>query len=224
MQDRESTFFSFSPTWISDTLQIDRLYAVMPSPSLSPSIHSLLNDDSTIPFNQDDYFGAPSTSTSTADSNNEVRPVKRPRTSSSSSPSLSFGTMNPPPPPPPPPPAHAPTSTSNVPPARPMSSSSSTSTSSLTTRQHAPRPPVAPVPPSNSLEPSIFNVEPIDEFTREVADWLWGFCAPLDWDKVEIEAKVGMLVDSRNGNQRVYLPVPTEASTFPSLSHDELRD
>jgi hypothetical protein len=67
------------------------------------------------------------------------------------------------------------------------------------------------------LEPSIFNVEPIDEFTREVADWLWGFCAPLDWDKVEIEAKVGLLVDTRQSqstpgqSQRVYLPVPTEA-------------
>jgi len=34
----------------------------------------------------------------------------------------------------------------------------------------------------------VFNVEPIDEFTREVADWLWGFCSQLDWDKVEVRA------------------------------------
>ncbi|GAA5974638.1 hypothetical protein JCM11641_007035 [Rhodosporidiobolus odoratus] len=60
------------------------------------------------------------------------------------------------------------------------------------------------------LEPSVFNIEPIDEFTREVADWLWGFCAGLDWDKVEIEAKIGLLVDSRGGGSRVYLPVPIE--------------
>ncbi|KPV72955.1 uncharacterized protein RHOBADRAFT_17483 [Rhodotorula graminis WP1] len=77
--------------------------------------------------------------------------------------------------------------------------------------------PVATVPGQPRLEPSIFNVEPIDEFTREVADWLWGFCAQLDWDKTDqavratqIEAKVGLLTDSRAGGSRVHLPVPIE--------------
>ncbi|GAA5969170.1 hypothetical protein JCM3765_005745 [Sporobolomyces pararoseus] len=178
----------------------------MPSPSLSPSINSLLNDSSShnnIPFNQEDYFSTPTDQTptptptptpSTVTHSSNERPIKRPRTASSS-PSLC---MNPPPPPP-------------APPARPTSSSSSTSNSSSSRLPLAPPPPPPRQPPQTALEPSIFNIEPLDEFTREVADWLWGFCAPLDWDKVEIEAKIGLLVDSRQGGQRVYLPVPTEA-------------
>ncbi|GAA6017383.1 hypothetical protein JCM10207_005616 [Rhodosporidiobolus poonsookiae] len=80
-------------------------------------------------------------------------------------------------------------------------------------QQQPPPPSRAPMqrrPSDLPLEPSIFNVEPIDEFTREVADWLWGFCAGLDWDKVEIEAKIGLLVDSRANGARVHLPVPIE--------------
>ncbi|SCZ89961.1 BZ3500_MvSof-1268-A1-R1_Chr1-3g01691 [Microbotryum saponariae] len=74
-----------------------------------------------------------------------------------------------------------------------------------------PKPPPPPPPPQNTLEPSIFNVKPIDEFTREVADWLWGFCQGLDWNVVEIEAKVGLLVDVRYKNQtRFSLPTPIE--------------
>ncbi|GAA6006685.1 hypothetical protein JCM11491_003144 [Sporobolomyces phaffii] len=171
----------------------------MPSPSLSPSINSLLNDDasnnSLTPFTETDYFSTPAPAPAPGPSPARApspRPTKRPRTSSSASPQLA---MHPPPAPLPPP-------------ARPTSASSSSSSSSLSrARPLAPPPP----PPPSALEPSIFNVEPIDEFTREVADWLWGFCAPLDWDKVEIEAKIGLLVDHRQGGQRVYLPVPTEA-------------
>ncbi|GAA5837669.1 hypothetical protein JCM11251_002290 [Rhodosporidiobolus azoricus] len=116
-------------------------------------------------------------------------PTSRVRRSSSTS-SASASTSAPPsshgrvPPPPPPP---APGFTSAPPPPPPA-------------RRQADLP----------LEPSVFNVEPIDEFTREVADWLWGFCAGLDWDKVEIEAKIGLLVDQRAGGSRVHLPVPIE--------------
>lgn len=181
----------------------------MPSPSLSPSINSLLNDSASnndlTPFNETDYFSTPNTTTptptpSTALSHDQ-RPLKRPRTSPPSS-SPHHLAMNPPPPPHPP---------------RPTSSSSSTSSTSSkpvsSARPLAPPPP----PPPASLEPSVFNVEPIDEFTREVADWLWGFCSGLEWDKVEIEAKIGLLVDHRQGGQRVYLPVPTEASKLHPL-------
>lgn len=45
------------------------------------------------------------------------------------------------------------------------------------------------VPPSSSsskLEPSLFGVEPIDEFTQEVANWLWGFCQSQDPTTVEV--------------------------------------
>ncbi|GAA6033572.1 hypothetical protein JCM8097_001461 [Rhodosporidiobolus ruineniae] len=102
------------------------------------------------------------------------------------------------------------------------SSSAAQPSSASSSRAPPPPPPPAPTaaqpaaPPMQRrqsdlpLEPSIFNVEPIDEFTREVADWLWGFCAGLDWDKVEIEAKIGLLVDHRAGGSRMHLPVPIE--------------
>ncbi|KAL8279911.1 hypothetical protein RQP46_007761 [Phenoliferia psychrophenolica] len=65
--------------------------------------------------------------------------------------------------------------------------------------------PTGPIP----YEPSIFNVEPIDEFTREVADWIWAFAGDLNWDVVEIEAKIGLLVDTQM-RSRKELPVPIE--------------
>ena len=78
------------------------------------------------------------------------------------------------PPPPPPPPRNAP-----PPPPPPPAAA----TASKTPR----KPPPPPARAANlPLEPSIFNVEPIDEFTREVADWLWGFTQHLEWDKVEV--------------------------------------
>ncbi|GJN94258.1 hypothetical protein Rhopal_007332-T1 [Rhodotorula paludigena] len=135
--------------------------------------------------------GAPQTATTARPSSAGGPPSRR-----SSSPSR----PGPPAPPPPPPPAPAPAST-----AAPSASR---------TAPPAPPPPPPAIPRRASepqpLEPSIFNVEPIDEFTREVADWLWGFCAQLDWDKVEIEAKIGLLVDSRGGGMRMNLPVPIE--------------
>ncbi|GAA5884298.1 hypothetical protein JCM6882_002217 [Rhodosporidiobolus microsporus] len=118
---------------------------------------------------------------------------------------------------------------SSTPSASTLPPGSSSASSSLPTSSHGrvPPPPPPPAPPAAApapgpppqmqrrqsdlpLEPSVFNVEPIDEFTREVADWLWGFCAGLDWDKVEIEAKVGILIDQRAGGSRVHLPVPIE--------------
>ncbi|BGP58549.1 hypothetical protein JCM8202_001213 [Rhodotorula sphaerocarpa] len=131
---------------------------------------------------------------------------------SGATPSVAAGQPSPPPPPPQP------------------ATASSSSSSSRPSSRHAPPPPPpgpasapspapAPNPPARRrpalsslpLEPSIFNVAPIDEFTREVADWLWGFTQHLDWDKVEIEAKIGLLLDSRLGRaQRVQMPVPIE--------------
>ncbi|CEQ41028.1 SPOSA6832_02717, partial [Sporobolomyces salmonicolor] len=233
----------------------------LPSPSLSPSIVSLLNstDDHPTPFDHD-YFASAAGSPHPAEQPfahhvgpDPACPRPRPRSShkrtrptssSSSSPCShppdaappthpdfeSEGSMEPPttrprrsssissnPPaaaPPPPPPAP----TAPAPPPAPSASTSasaSASASASSSRQlPPPPPPTAPLqrrPSDFPLEPSIFNVEPIDEFTREVADWIWGFCAGLDWDKVEIEAKIGLLVDTRNGGQRVQLPVPCEA-------------
>ncbi|POY72214.1 hypothetical protein BMF94_4720 [Rhodotorula taiwanensis] len=113
-----------------------------------------------------------------------------------------------------------------VPPPPPAPTHGAAATPTPTARVR--RPAEADLP----LEPSVFNVGPIDEFTREVADWLWGFTQTLDWDKVEvsflssgaisrlrqhllpsrprIEAKIGVLLDMRAGNQRVQFPVPIE--------------
>ncbi|GAA5983008.1 hypothetical protein JCM10908_006866 [Rhodotorula pacifica] len=138
-------------------------------------------------------------------------PAAVPSTSSSSSAAattpvssaLSAARNQPAPPPPrpgPPPPPPAPAAS----PSQPSSSTAPPSAAS------AP-PPIRKIPSSVlPLEPSIFNVSPIDEFTREVADWIWGFTQGLEWDKVEIEAKIGLLLDTRAGNQRVNLPVPIE--------------
>jgi hypothetical protein len=84
--------------------------------------------------------------------------------------------------------------------APPSNVSSYNSSSSSSSSHSAPLPaPIAlrpqdPFPtshlPSTSrpqrLEPSVFMVEPIDEFTREVADWIWGFCRNLPPEHVEV--------------------------------------
>lgn len=66
--------------------------------------------------------------------------------------------------------------------------------------------PLAPPPPPardpNAIEPSIFNVEPIDEFTKEVADWLWGFCSGLDPEVVEVHFKIGARSRGEQGLMR----------------------
>ncbi|GAA5943634.1 mRNA triphosphatase [Sporobolomyces koalae] len=181
-----------------------------PSPSLSPSINALLSDSDTPFAYGNDYFTASSTTPSQPPAGkreNDVEPVaaaappnKRPRPSTSSPPTPASATL-----------ADTTTHPMNPPPPRPSSSSSSSNTSAPSSSFSKPPAPTSATRAPPPLEPSVFNVEPIDEFTREVADWLWGFCAPLDWDKVEIEAKIGLLVDNKSGGQRVYLPVPTEA-------------
>ncbi|KAM0751515.1 mRNA triphosphatase CET1 [Meredithblackwellia eburnea MCA 4105] len=101
-------------------------------------------------------------------------------------------------------------SPSALPPAqRPTSSSSASSAPPLPPSA----PPVQQQPQyeTRALEPSLFMVEPIDEFTREVADWLWGFASVEDWNMVEIEAKIGILLDNRvKRKERINLPVPIE--------------
>lgn len=71
----------------------------------------------------------------------------------------------------------------------------------------------------SSLPPlslSILGVEPIDEFIREIADFIHHMIvtrpdAGAD-AKVEVEAKIGVLRD-RMGGQRLQLPVLVETST-----------
>jgi hypothetical protein len=64
-----------------------------------------------------------------------------------------------------------------------------------------------------AMEWSIDNAVPYNDITREVADFLFANVVdapPIDVGKLEVEARLGVLVDS-NANQRFYLPISTEA-------------
>jgi polynucleotide 5'-triphosphatase len=69
------------------------------------------------------------------------------------------------------------------------------------------------------LSLSILGVEPLDEFIREVADFVHHMIVtrPVHPDaKVEVEAKLGILRDRTSG-QRLMLPVLVETSMFTEL-------
>ena len=65
------------------------------------------------------------------------------------------------------------------------------------------------------LSLSILGVEPVDEFIREVADFIYHMIGIRPRDipgaVVEVEAKIGILRDRLSGN-RLNLPVLTETS------------
>ncbi|KAL1633280.1 hypothetical protein SLS58_011146 [Diplodia intermedia] len=97
--------------------------------------------------------------------------------------------------------------------------------------QPAPRQPPAPPPAegsSDGLEPSLTNVQPYDEIVRRVCDFLWQSVVDREdlhggvpegahpGIKLEIEGKLGTLVD-KNTNERFALPIVTQAiSALPS--------
>ncbi|KAL9936281.1 hypothetical protein V8E36_005123 [Tilletia maclaganii] len=56
-------------------------------------------------------------------------------------------------------------------------------------------------------ERTIFSYDPIDEFTATIADWI--FFRTQGLANVEIEAKIGTLVDNSTGS-RLFMPVLTE--------------
>jgi polynucleotide 5'-triphosphatase len=74
--------------------------------------------------------------------------------------------------------------------------------------------PLSNMPP---LSLSILGVEPVDEFIREVADFIHHMIGMRPRDlpgaMVEVEAKIGILRDRLSGN-RLNLPVLTETSEF----------
>ncbi|KZV88061.1 mRNA triphosphatase CET1 [Exidia glandulosa HHB12029] len=69
-----------------------------------------------------------------------------------------------------------------------------------------------------SLEPCLLNAEPFDEVMRHVADWIYR--TARDYSNVEVEAKIGLLIDTSTG-QRVSFPVLTETILDPS--YDRVR-
>ncbi|KAG9125739.1 mRNA-capping enzyme subunit beta [Ceratobasidium sp. 392] len=52
------------------------------------------------------------------------------------------------------------------------------------------------------LVPSIINSEPLDEFSQEIADWIDHFTQGVNPEHVEIEAKLGVLID-KGSNSRL---------------------
>ncbi|KAI5474365.1 hypothetical protein MNV49_003488 [Pseudohyphozyma bogoriensis] len=187
------------------------------SPSLSPSINSLLNPTShSSVSSSNDYFSQdPTRSPSLVFAPDDEREPSPPRSSRGGfahllAPDPQF--------------SHSPSEEQPVSEDRPKSAKRPRTS----TPPAVPSPAAVPPPPATAeatppppvpqlvagapiLEPSIFLVDPIDEFTREVADWLWGFCSQVDWEVLEIEAKIGILIDTRmRGKERYHLPVPIE--------------
>jgi polynucleotide 5'-triphosphatase len=71
------------------------------------------------------------------------------------------------------------------------------------------------------LSHSILGVEPLDEFIREVADFVHHLVitrAPDLQGEIEVEAKIGMLRDRATGS-RLHLPVLVETSMVPIARH-----
>ncbi len=84
------------------------------------------------------------------------------------------------------------------------------------------------VAPKPALQPSILGVEPLDEFIREVADFIHYHITnrpPDTGGAVEVEAKIGVLKDRTSG-QRLQLPVLVEtgAHALPTLSQGTSTD
>jgi hypothetical protein len=68
-----------------------------------------------------------------------------------------------------------------------------------------------------ALEPSIIAAEPFDEFLMEIADWIAHVTHGLQ--NVEVEAKIGTLIDTRSG-ERLQLPSRVECilpDGFPDI-------
>lgn len=81
---------------------------------------------------------------------------------------------------------------------------------------HGTRGPPPPAP-SVPLALSILNVEPLDEFIREVADWI-AYHLKGRTDCVEVEAKIGVLRDRSTGD-RIRLPTLVETSAYVISLH-----
>ncbi|KAG6905473.1 hypothetical protein DXG01_002490 [Tephrocybe rancida] len=73
------------------------------------------------------------------------------------------------------------------------------------------------------LSLSILGVEPLDEFIKEIADFIHHMIItrPDFAGNIEVEAKIGVLRDKASG-QRVGLPVLVESSAFLSATLDDL--
>lgn len=83
---------------------------------------------------------------------------------------------------------------------------------------------VAMTSPLKPLSLSILGVEPLDEFMREIADWIHGLIMSRPQDlggQIEVEAKLGVL-KYKHEDARVNFPVLVETSELqcePTLGY-----
>ena len=63
------------------------------------------------------------------------------------------------------------------------------------------------------MEPSITNIQPSEELTRFISDFIFITLNEDGLENLEIEAKLGRIIDV-NTNERIQLPVHTETGTF----------
>nr|CAG8450391.1 13652_t:CDS:2 [Entrophospora candida] len=69
------------------------------------------------------------------------------------------------------------------------------------------------------LEPSIFNVQPHSDFIRYLSDFLYNQLNSENIEHLEIEAKLGLLLDKNNPEKtRINLPVECETIISPNES------
>lgn len=66
------------------------------------------------------------------------------------------------------------------------------------------------------MEPSITNIQPSEELTRFISDFIFVNLNEEGLENLEIEAKLGRIIDV-NTNDRIRLPVQTETGSFPLL-------
>ncbi|KAK0562497.1 mRNA-capping enzyme subunit beta [Tilletia horrida] len=77
----------------------------------------------------------------------------------------------------------------------------------MSQQQQQQQPPAPAAAERKAYERTIFSYDPIDEFTATVGDWI--FHHTQNQSNVEIEAKIGTIVDKMT-DQRLYMPVMTE--------------
>ena len=66
------------------------------------------------------------------------------------------------------------------------------------------------------MEPSITNIQPSEELTRFISDFIFVNLNEEGLENLEIEAKLGRIIDVST-NDRIRLPVQTETGSFPLL-------
>ncbi|CAJ0829034.1 13657_t:CDS:2 [Entrophospora sp. SA101] len=99
------------------------------------------------------------------------------------------------------------------------SNASNISNISSTSSTSSPSPDQRLLEVQRKLEPSIFNVQPHSDFIRYLSDFLYNQLNSENIEHLEIEAKLGLLLDKNNPEKtRINLPVECETIISPNES------